>query len=153
MTAAAFTYDELVNGLVAAGFSRAKAEARAAQEHIQLGAINADVATKRANVLEKAEQAYITRMARAIGFHVYNLSQSRASKQTPGLGDIWLVHQARHFAGWFESKRQVGGVRSAAQVAFGEECAAADIPYGFGDRYAFALWLSQCGFTPPNIPE
>ncbi len=92
-------------------------------------------------------------MARAIGFEVYNLSQPRASKQTPGLPDLWLSHAGAEFAGWFECKRAVGGKRSTAQIAFGEQCVAAKIPYGFGSRFEFAKYLTQYGFTPPPIPQ
>jgi hypothetical protein len=105
------------------------------------------------NVLEKAEQWAITKMARAIGFSVYTTSQTRAAKVTPGFPDLWLAHGERGFAGFWETKRQVGGRISHEQLTFGVECLAAKIPHGFGDRYEFAKWLTQHGFTPPAIPE
>ena len=107
---------------------------------------------RRADVLEKREQAVITKMARVLGFHVYNLSQARRTKQTPGLPDLWLAHEGKQFAGWFEAKRQVGGTRSSAQLDFACECFVAGIPYGFGDRYAFSAFLSLHGFIPPPVP-
>jgi hypothetical protein len=105
------------------------------------------------NVLEKAEQWAITKMARAIGFSVYTTSQTRAAKVTPGFPDLWLAHGERGFAGFWETKRQVGGRISHEQLTFGGECLAAKIPHGFGDRYAFVEWLTQHGFTPPPFPK
>ena len=104
-------------------------------------------------MLEKAEQHAIWKMARALGWKVYTLSQPRATKQTPGLPDLWLTATACGFAGWWETKRQVGGARTTAQEEFGEECRRARIPYGYGDRYEFASWLKRHGFTPPTIPR
>jgi hypothetical protein len=77
------------------------------------------------------------------------LSQPRASKQTPGIPDLWLTRAARTdapaFAFWWESKRQVGGKRSSAQEAFGAECAAAGVGYGFGDRHDARQYLATLG--------
>ncbi|MEO7457070.1 MAG: hypothetical protein ABIY52_12480 [Gemmatimonadaceae bacterium] len=106
-----------------------------------------------ARVHEKEEQRAIRKMAIAIGFRVYWLSQARETKQTPGIPDLWLSLEAIGFAAWWETKRQVGGQRSTAQEEFAQECIAARIPYGFGDRYEFAQWLARHGFTAPPIPE
>ena len=103
------------------------------------------------DVAEKDEQRAIRKMAIALGFRVYWLSQARATKQTPGMPDLWLAHQERGLAGWWETKRQIGGERSSAQADFADECAASGILYGFGDRYAFANWLSEHEFTPPPV--
>lgn len=108
---------------------------------------------RRADLLEKEEQRAIRKMAIAIGFHVYWMSQARSTGQTKGVGDLWLAHRGRRFCAWWEAKRQKGGTRSSAQVEFGEECELAQIPYGFGDRYAFARFLEQHGFTPPPFPR
>lgn len=108
---------------------------------------------KRDNVLEKAEQSAITKMARAISFSVYSTSQTRAAKVTHGFPDLWLAHPQRGFAGFWETKRQVGGRISHEQATFGVECIAANVPHGFGDRYEFAKWLTQHGFTPPPFPN
>ena len=108
---------------------------------------------KRADVLEKAEQNAVRKMAIAVGFRVYWLSQARASKQTPGLPDLWFANAQRAIAGWWETKRQKGGKRSTAQEEFALQCLAARIPYGFGDRFEFARWLETNGFTAPPIPQ
>lgn len=145
-------YDAIVSQLQTMGFSPEKAAAAAREVHPELAKAMDRNAIRRADVSEKAEQAIIVKMARAVGMHVYNLSQARATKQTPGLYDLWMTHQAQHFAGWFDAKRQVGGQLSGAQREFAEECNAAGIPFGSGDRYAFASWLRANGFTPPHIP-
>jgi hypothetical protein len=75
--------------------------------------------------LEKAEQLECWKVFRAFGGRVYSLSQSRASKQTPGLGDGFVVFPGR-VSFWWESKRQKGGVVSPAQQEFHELCAGAD---------------------------
>ena len=102
---------------------------------------------------EKEEQRAIRKMAIAVGFKVYWLSQAEHSGQTPGLGDLWIVHVGRSLAGWWETKRQVGGKRSNVQEDFASECQSCFIPYGSGDRYEFAKWLTQYGVTPPPFPE
>jgi hypothetical protein len=71
--------------------------------------------------LEKAEQLEVTKVFRAFGGRVYSLSQARASKQTPGLGDLFVV-----FPGiasfWFETKRQKGARVSEVQQEFHDLC-------------------------------
>lgn len=148
----AIGYESMVEQLTAIGVPRDKAEARARAEYPELAAALDRNAQRREDILEKEEQRIIMNMARAIGFKVYNLSQPRASKQTPGIGDLWMSKKARSFAGWWETKRQVGGERSSEQVDFGDECLAGSVPYGYGDRYHFAEWLQHHGFTPPTIP-
>jgi hypothetical protein len=108
---------------------------------------------RRADLLEKQEQNAIRKMALAIGFKVYWMSQARRTGQTKGVGDLWLAHRGRCFCAWWESKRQVGGKRTTTQIEFGEECELAQIPYGYGDRYAFARFLELHGFTPPPFPR
>jgi hypothetical protein len=136
-----------------AGVAAQAANAAALRKYPAAAAAMTAVESKRDNVLEKAEQWAITKMARAIGFSVYTTSQTRAAKVTPGFPDLWLAHGERGFAGFWETKRQVGGRISHEQLTFGVECLAAKIPHGFGDRYEFAKWLTQHGFTPPAIPE
>jgi hypothetical protein len=80
-----------------------------------------------ADRLEKAEQLEVTKIFRAFGGRVYSLSQARASKQTPGLGDMFVVFpQCVSF--WFEVKRAVGGRVSQAQQEFHDLCDG--IPFG-----------------------
>lgn len=136
-----------------AGVVAHAAQAAALRKYPGAVAALAAVESKRANILEKDEQRAIQKMAIAVGFKVYWLSQAERSGQTPGLGDLWMVHVGRSVAGWWESKRQVGGERSRVQEDFGDECLACSVRYGFGDRYEFARWLTQHGFTAPPIPE
>lgn len=84
--------------------------------------------------LEKAEGHEVDKVLRAFGGRVYNLSQSRASKQTPGLPDRWVFFQRVAWAGWFEVKRQVGGRLSSAQELFLDLCEATGTHYTVGGR-------------------
>lgn len=99
------------------------------------------------NVDEKTEQRKIREQAVRFGFRVYWLSQAGPTGQTKGVGDLWLVNRARGLALWWESKRQVGGKRRPDQVVFGEDCAAAGVGYGYGDRYDFDGWLIAAGLA------
>jgi hypothetical protein len=71
--------------------------------------------------LEKAEQLEVTKIFRAFGGRVYSLSQARASKQTPGLGDLFVV-LPELVSFWWETKRQKGGRVSDAQQEFHDLC-------------------------------
>ena len=71
--------------------------------------------------LEKAEQLEVQKVFRAFGARVYWLSQARAAKQTPGLGDLFVIFPAL-VSFWWESKRQKGGRISEAQQEFHELC-------------------------------
>jgi hypothetical protein len=120
--------------------------------------ITADVvqADRDARALEKAEQTEIAKAARAFGGKVYNLSQPRASKQSPGIPDLWLVFRRVRLAVWWETKRQVGGRLSPAQVEFADECHHCGVAHGSGDRHAFAAWLVRAGIayrTPDGTLE
>ena len=61
---------------------------------------------KDATVREKEEQAECYRIFRSRGFKVHNLSQARATKQSPGLPDCWIAHETKPICAWFEVKRQ-----------------------------------------------
>jgi hypothetical protein len=71
--------------------------------------------------LEKAEQLEVRKVFVAFGGHVYWLSQARAAKQTPGLGDLFVVFP-KLVSFWWETKRQVGGRVSPAQQEFHDLC-------------------------------
>jgi hypothetical protein len=88
--------------------------------------------------LEKSEQADIVKLYLAYSCKVYNLSQPRASKQSPGLPDLWVSRF--HDAWWHETKRPVSGRPSTAQSEFELECAAARVPYTRGGLGA-ARWM------------
>lgn len=99
------------------------------------------------NVREKEEQTYIAKLFRGFGCKVYNLSQPRASKQTPGLPDLWVVHRTHRVAFWFEVKRSSGGRISDAQREFGEECERARVLHYVGDRRTAAKLLVDVGLA------
>jgi hypothetical protein len=74
-----------------------------------------------ADRLEKAEQLEVQKVFRAFGARVYWLSQARAAKQTPGLGDLFVVFPEL-MSFWWETKRQKGARVSDAQQEFHELC-------------------------------
>lgn len=128
--------------LTAAGVPPAKADAAARRE---LG-MTAPVAPEPARddrVLEKEEQREVVKRFRVCGFNVYSTSQARAAKVTPGIPDLWLVHCEQPIALWWETKRQVGGQHSDAQLDFAAECVRCGVPYGSGDRYDAECWLIE----------
>lgn len=128
------SYDAMVDGLVRLGVPRERAQVEARR---QLGVVfPTEQEEQRTAALEKEEQAAIRKLFIAFGFRVYNLSQARASKQTPGLGDMWIVHRTLPLAFWWETKRQTGGRHSAPQVEFQAECQRCGVGYGTGDRFA-----------------
>jgi hypothetical protein len=71
---------------------------------------------------EKLIQAECRRTYIAYGCMVYNLSQVRASKQSPGLPDMIVFHR-RARVGWMHETKTRNGVQSPAQKYF-EDCAA-----------------------------
>ena len=130
----ALSFDGIVAGLQNIGVPRDRAEAIARKE---LGL--ADPTPKeveRAEAIdEKKEQSEIVKVAKAFGCVVYRLSQPRATMQDEGIGDMFIFHPHTRHAWWWETKRQVGGKRSAAQIIFAEYCEATDQGYGHGDRW------------------
>lgn len=102
-------------------------------------------ATADSDVLEKAEQNEVMKLFRAFGFKVRNLSQPRATKQAPGLPDLWVMHRERPIAFWFEVKRQVGGRYSDAQIEFRDDCARCGVSWKGGDRRAAEQMLVDMG--------
>lgn len=140
-------YDEIVNGALAQGVPRHMAE-RAARKKLHLPADETpDDVLRRADVLEKAEQHEITKLFRAFGFTVRNLSQSRASKIAPGVPDLFLTHDTLPLGFWWESKRQVGGRYSPAQVEFRADCERVGIACFGGDRFAARTHLISMGLA------
>lgn len=125
-------FDVAVNELTSKGFSRETSEAAIRARFPHLAPCPDPDDGRAASILEKAAQIEIRKRFIACGFVVYNLSQSRASKQTPGLPDLWLVHRALPIALWWESKRPVGGRFSPAQLEFASSCHRARIGYGAG---------------------
>ena len=132
---------QFVEALVSVGVPREKAERQAAAKY------GPALVARDARVLEKEEQAEIVRRFRAFGFKVYNLSQPRATKQTPGLPDNYCVHTRLPIAFFWECKRQVGGQLSPAQIDFRDECRRCCVGYGTGDRYAAEEHLILLGLA------
>lgn len=160
MTAPALSdFESLVQRTMAAAqCSREKAEA-AVRRNFPALAIAIDREERVAvDVREKEEQAYIAKLFRGFGCKVYNLSQARATKQTPGLADLWVVHRAAKLAFWFEVKRADGGRLSDEQREFMHECDLAGVRHAFGDRRVAAKLLlafnlaragdGPCGIVP-----
>ena len=59
--------------------------------------------------LEKEEQRKVVKLYRAMGCTVYSLSQPRATMQTQGIGDLFVVCQRKGVAFWHETKRRING--------------------------------------------
>lgn len=147
----ALSFESIAGGLCRLGVPREVAEKEARR---QLGIVIPTATEERnANILEKEEQSEVRKLFLAFGFKVRNLSQARASKQSPGLGDLWVVHRRAPIAFWWETKRQVGGELSPDQIEFAEDCIRCNVGYGTGDRFdaqkhLIALGVAvQCGQT------
>ncbi len=139
-------FDEMVSQLEHRGFPRATAEAEVRTQYPELAPPPAD-AEKDESIREAEEQRAIAKQFRAYGFKVRNLSQPRATKQAPGIGDLIVMHTARGVALWWESKRQVGGKLSPDQVEFEADCRACSWTYRSGDRYDAARYLVNLGMA------
>lgn len=139
-------FDAMVNMLVSKGFPRSTAEAEVRAQYSELAPPPADV-VKDESILEKKEQQAIIDQFRAYGFKVRNISQPRATKQAPGIGDLIVMHIARGIALWWEVKRQVGGRLSPDQVEFEDDCRACGWTYRSGDRYDAARYLVNLGMA------
>lgn len=124
---------------------RARAEGRPLT-----GAASVPVTREDDTAREKETQAAVVKLFRAFGCRVYNLSQARRTKQTPGLPDLWVVHVARGLAWWWETKRPDGGRLSSAQLDFRMECAMADVPHGVGSLADAEDFLIALGFCRRN---
>jgi hypothetical protein len=63
--------------------------------------------------LEKEIQRDVVRLYLAFHCLVYNLSQARASKQSPGLADLYVLHLPSKNVWWHETKTPSGKQRPA----------------------------------------
>lgn len=61
-----------------------------------------------------------------VGCAVYNLSQARAAKQTPGFPDFWIVLDRKRTAWWHELKTPKG-TPNDAQERFHARCHSCNI--------------------------
>ncbi len=140
-------YDAYVAQLAAAGVATWAAERQAREKYPDAVRERELEAERREDVLEKEEQAEIRKLFLSFGFKVRNLSQARASKQSPGLADLYVVHRELPIAFWWEAKRQVGGKLSPAQVEFRDDCLRCGVGYGSGDRHAARTHLIKLGLA------
>lgn len=141
------SYLRMVEALTAQGVPLERAQARARELCNDAPPLAGEEPERDARVLEGKEQAEVYKLFRGFGCEVYNLSQARASKQAPGLGDAWVVHRSLPLAWWWETKRQVGGELSAAQERMRDNCLRCGIAYYSGDRYKAAALLVHLGIA------
>jgi len=125
---------------------RTKAEATARLNGYAPSAAAIAEAVRDDKVLEKDEQFEVTKVFASFNFKVRNLSQARASKQHT-LGDLYCMHRELPIVFWWETKRQVGGRLSAAQIEFRDDCTRCNVGYGTGDRYAARTHLIKLGLA------
>lgn len=94
---------------------------------------------------EKAEQHRIRKLFEACGFKTYNLSQARASMQTPGLPDLWLVNPDTGDALWWECKAPKPNGKPKPlrpeQAVFRDECIECRVGHGWGVLADAEAWL------------
>ena len=95
---------------------------------------------------EKTIQAACRKIYLAHGCEVYHLSQARASKQTPGIGDDFLIHRRLRAAWWHEYKTPRGR-QSADQVYFQESLSFTACGYVLGGIDATWAQLRKIGAT------
>lgn len=91
---------------------------------------------------EKQVQRAVRQLYELHGCAVYDLSQPRATMQTPGLPDLWVVWGAMGAAWWHEVKRP-GGRATPAQLAFARLSRAAGIECVTGGTEAAAQQLAR----------
>lgn len=141
-------FDSLVDSIIrTTRVSRDKAIAAAALNRPDLvPAFQAQV-ERDARVLEKAEQAEVSKLAGGFGFTVRSNSQYRPAKVSPGIPDLILIHRARGIGLFWETKRQVGGSQSTSQQEFESDCRLVGWTYRMGDRYDFVRYLLNLGLA------
>lgn len=110
--------------------------------------------------LEKDEQEAVVRLFEAVGTIVYRLSQSRATRQTEGLSDLYCFHPGIELVWWWETKRHKGGNYSDAQKFFRELHRSTDPAYAKmrdtrpltlgGHRGDAEVWIAQIGLGGLN---
>ena len=82
--------------------------------------------TKPRNQAEKRAQGHVVKNLRMLGFFVSSFSQARASKQTPGIPDLFVCHARYGVSLWIEMKAPGKEKNlSAAQAVWHREARAA----------------------------
>jgi hypothetical protein len=94
--------------------------------------------------LEKEIQRDVWRLYRKHGCQVWWMSQPRATKQTPGPGDLIVFHARTGNAWWHETKTSTGE-QEPAQKVFEEYCLTCDWQYVLGGIAAAENQLIKIG--------
>lgn len=81
--------------------------------------------------LEREIQSAVVATYRAFGFIVYTTSQPKQAKVTPGIPDVYAMHERRGFALWHETKTLEGALRPA-QAEFRTLCLATKQLHTYG---------------------
>lgn len=92
---------------------------------------------------ESEEKAAGLRLLKAVGAKVWHLAQNRASRQTPGLGDCWIVLPQGH-ACWWECKA-TNGKQTQQQLEFQRFTVGAGVPVIVGGAEAVRDHLRRIG--------
>ncbi len=143
----------MVEQLVAYGFPREKAEARARHEHgISSVAVEqqreADNARREQTIVNEADK-----QMRALGFRVISQSQPRHAKYlTPGIPDRLYFHRGRGLALYWEAKTATGE-QSSSQKDFQEDCDACGWPYVLGTDQELYAWLIDHGIAARTVGD
>lgn len=96
--------------------------------------------------LEKELARRLDSDLRQLGFHVSSTSQLRASGQTIGLPDRYVMHPVWRIAAWLEYKRPTGGRVSRAQRAWHHVAQQAGVPcFVVGNAHDLVLALRALG--------
>lgn len=95
---------------------------------------------------EKKIQADGEQLLRMAGLAVYHLSQSRETRQTPGLPDTYAMHPTLKLVLWVEWKTPTGR-QSPEQIAFQRQAEGAGVTYLLGGLDAVRRWLIAVGLA------
>lgn len=101
---------------------------------------------------EKQVQRAVRQLYELHGCAVYDLSQPRATMQTAGLPDLYVVWESSGAAWWHEVKRP-GGRATLAQLEFRERCRAAGIDYVIGGVEVAAAMLLRVRARARDTPR
>ncbi len=101
---------------------------------------------------EKQIQLEVRRFLEAFGCVVISFSQPRATKQTPGIPDLYCFPPRGRPAFWFEVKTP-NGITSEAQLDFEARCRMARIGYARGGVSEARYVLTALGVLFPGPAE
>lgn len=96
---------------------------------------------------EKAEQRAVARLlCDVLGFTRWSLSQSRATKQSPGWPDDFYTHPEKRLAVWYEAKAP-NGKQSEHQKEFERHVTMGGYDYVVGTHEAMTAWAVAKGLV------